>query len=196
MALYQAKAEKRGGYQFFKPEMDEGLRRRVELEHEIGSAIDAGHIIPYYQPVIDLRSGDVVALEVLARWEHPTHGLLPPQVLIPVADSTGTISQITYSLLRQAITDAAIWPKDLSLSLNISPRQFVDRWLPEEVLRILAEQSFPARRLELEITETALFDKMDEGDAGFVAESRRQNRAGRLWCGICRLALLARVQVR
>ena len=111
------------------PKMDEALQRRVELEREIRSAIDAGQIIPYYQPVIDLASGDVVALEALARWEHPTYGLLPPQVLIPIVEGTGTLSQMTYALLRRAVTDAASWPGKLTLSINISPRQFADRWL-------------------------------------------------------------------
>jgi diguanylate cyclase (GGDEF)-like protein len=171
MALYQAKAHGRGGYRLFERSMDDELRRRMELEREIKSAIHRGEIIPYYQPVVELKSGRLIGFEALARWEHPLHGLLQPQVLIPVAESTGTIGDMTYSLLRQALTDAATWPKELSLSINLSPRQFAEARLSEEILRILTEHSFPPHRLEIEITETSLIERM--GDARATLESLR-----------------------
>jgi diguanylate cyclase (GGDEF)-like protein len=165
MALHQAKSEGRSGYYFFRQEMDEQLRQRVELEREIGPAIKAGQIVPYYQPLVDLRSGAMIGCEALARWEHPRLGLLPPSILIPIAENTGSISEMTYSLLRQSIRDAKTWPGELSVSINLSPRQFADVWLAEEVLRILTENTFPAHRLEFEITETTFIDRIDEAKA-------------------------------
>ena len=162
MAMYETKSEGRSGFHFFRPEMDEHLRQRVELEREIGPAIEAGQIVPYYQPLIDLRSGAVIGCEALARWEHPVRGLLPPSILIPVATRTGNISELTYSLLRQAIDDTQTWPGALSVSVNLAPCMVANSWLPEQILRILTERSFPAHRLELEITETTLIESADE----------------------------------
>ena len=165
MALYQAKREEGSGYHFFRQEMDEQLRQRVELEREIGPAIKAGQIISYYQPLVDLRSGAVVGCEALARWEHPRRGLLPPAIFIPIAESTGNISELTYLLLRQGLEDAQTWPGTLFISVNLSSRMVANSWLPEEILRILAERHFPAHRLELEITETTLIDRANEARA-------------------------------
>ena len=165
MGLYQAKREGGNNYQFFKPEMDEQLRQRVELEREIGPAIQNGHIVPYYQPLIDLRSRSVIGCEVLARWEHPSRGLLPPSSFIQVAEATGNINQLTYALLRQAIEDTRAWPETLTLSLNLSPLMIANRWLSAEIMRVLTECSFPAHRLELEITETLLIEHASEARA-------------------------------
>jgi len=162
MALYQAKALGRSGYHFFCPSMDEELRSRVDLEREIDGAIKSGQIVPFYQPLIDLKSGEIVGLEALVRWQHPTRGLLPPAIIIPVAESTGTISDLTFSILRQAIVDAKTWPNDLSIAVNFSPQIFADAWLAEKILQLLTELSFPPRRLELEITETAVLKNIDE----------------------------------
>ena len=165
MALYKAKREGRSHYYFFHQEMDDQLRQRIELEREIGPAVEAGQIVPYYQPVIDLKSGAVVGCEALARWEHPRRGLLQPSTLIPIAESTGLISELTFSLLNQAIRDAKVWPGELSVSINLSPRQFADGWLAEKVLRILTENAFPAHRLEFEVTETTVIERIDEAQA-------------------------------
>jgi diguanylate cyclase (GGDEF)-like protein len=162
MALYQVKREGRSGCYFFHQELDGQLRQRIELEREIASAIEAGQIVPYYQPLIDLKSGTVLGCEALARWEHPRRGLLPPSILIPIAEGTGSISEMTFSLLHQAIRDAKTWPDELSVSINLSPRQFADSWLAEKILRALTDNTFPAHRLEFEITETTFIDRVDE----------------------------------
>jgi EAL domain-containing protein (putative c-di-GMP-specific phosphodiesterase class I) len=167
MALYQAKSAGRNGYRFFHRNMDEQFRQRLELECEIGSAIKAGQIVPYYQPLVDLRSGAVLGCEALARWEHPRRGLLPPSLFIPIAESTGNIGDLTYALLRRALADAQTWPGTLFVPLNLSSRSLANSWLPEEVLGILMEHSFPAHRLELEITETTLIDRADAAKAIF-----------------------------
>jgi diguanylate cyclase (GGDEF)-like protein len=165
MAMYRAKTGKRGAYHFFEHGMDEELQQRIELERDIKSAIQTGQIVPYYQSLIDLGTGAIVGFEILARWQHPTRGLVQPAILIPIAEDTGMIGEMTYALLRQAIADAATWPDHLVISINLSPRQFADKLLVPRILGILAERSFPAHRLEIEINENALLENMDETKA-------------------------------
>ena len=148
----------------------EQLRQWTELEVEIGTAIESGEIRAYYQPLVDLRTGLVVGCEVLARWKHPTRGLLPPSQFIPVAKATGDISKLTYTLLRQAVADAQSWPDALSISLNLSARM-VDRRLPGEILQVLEETGFSSRRLVLEITEKTLIERPN--DARVALQSLR-----------------------
>ena len=162
MAMYWAKAEGRGQYRFFDRAMDERLQQRVELEAEIKGAVAAGQIVPYYQPLVDLDSSETVGYEVLARWNHPTRGLLMPDTFIPIAEDTGTIGEMTYALLTQAIRDAKTWPQHLYLSINFSPRQISDPSLSQTVLDLLAQASFPPHSLVVEITETAVVQKLDE----------------------------------
>ena len=162
MAMYRAKTEGRGAYRFFAQSMDDELQRRIALEREIKSAIKSGQIVPYYQSLVDLETGEVTGFEILARWQHPSRGLLQPAVLISIAEDTGTISEMTYALLRQAVADATTWPDHLTLSINLSPRQFADKLLASRILEILHEHSFTAHRLEIEITENALIEDMDE----------------------------------
>jgi len=165
MAMYRSKTAGRGMYHFFERAMDEQLQQRVQLEREITSAIKTGQIVPYYQALIDLKSGEVFGFEVLARWLHPIRGLLMPNVLIPIAEDTGTIGEMTDALLRQAVTDSKGWPPHFTLSINLSPRQFADRNLAERIMSILTESGFPPGRLEVEITENVLVEKMDEAKA-------------------------------
>jgi diguanylate cyclase (GGDEF)-like protein len=172
MALYQAKARGHSGYQFFCQALDQELRNKIELEREIDDALRSGLIVPYYQPLVDLRSGDVVGLEALVRWEHPRRGLLSPATIIPVAESTGTISDLTFSILRRAISDAKMWPSNLSIAVNLAPQLFSDAWLAQKILQVLSEASFPCRRLELEITETALIENKHQ--AKVAIESLRK----------------------
>jgi diguanylate cyclase (GGDEF)-like protein len=162
MAMYWAKAEGRGQYRFFDRAMDERLQQRVELEAEIKGAIEAGQIVPYYQPLVDLETSETVGHEVLARWKHPRRGLLMPDVFIPIAEDTGTIGEMTYALLSQALRDAKTWPQHLYLSINLSPRQISDPSLTQTILDLLAQASFPPHRLVVEITETAVVQKLDE----------------------------------
>jgi len=136
-------------------------RQRTESEVEIGAAIDSGQIRPYYQPLVDLRTGIVVGCEVLARWKHPTRGLLPPSEFIPVARATGDIIKLTYTLFRQAAAAAQSWPDALSISLNLSARM-VNKHLPAEIMQVLGETGLPSRRLVLEITEKTLIERPHE----------------------------------
>jgi len=172
MALSAAKMTGRGCYHRFEKQMEQELFNRVELESEIEGAIKSGEIVPYYQPLVDMRSGRIIGFEALARWQHPTKGLLPPSVLIPVAESTGTIGEMTYSLLGQAVRDGKGWPDHVTLSLNLSPIQLADTSLVGRILTITSEASFPAKRLEIEITENALVENMSTA-VGTLTEFKR-----------------------
>ncbi len=162
MAMYRAKTEGRGMYRFFDRDMDERLQERVQLEREIKSAIGKGEIVPYYQPLVNLKTGATIGYEVLARWQHPIRGTLAPSVFIPIAEDTGAIADMTYALLAQATKDAKIWPNDQLLSINLSPRQFADPLLPQKILSALKLSAFPPERLEIEITETAVVQRLEE----------------------------------
>jgi diguanylate cyclase (GGDEF)-like protein len=161
LAMYQGKKEGRGNYRFFRSTMDEELRARARLETELRLAIETGAIEPYYQPVVSLPEKEIVGVEVLARWRHPTRGVISPADFIPIAEETGMIADLSYSLIRRACLDARAWPSHLILAVNIAPHQFQDAWLAERILAILTETGFPPRRLEVEITESALIQDLE-----------------------------------
>jgi diguanylate cyclase (GGDEF)-like protein len=152
IAMYRGKREGRNTFRFFEQTMDEELKERVTLEIALRSAI---------QPLVSLPGHKLLGFEVLARWYHPERGIIGPDVFIPLAEDTGVITELCYSLLRQACTDARSWPSHLGLSINISPHQFKDRLLAARILSILRETGFDPRRLEIEITESALTNDLD-----------------------------------
>jgi diguanylate cyclase (GGDEF)-like protein len=162
MAMYWAKAEGRSRYRFFDHSLDEKLQQRIELEAEIRVAVAAGQIVPYYQPLVDLESGKTVGFEVLARWEHPTRGMLMPDLFIPIAEDTGAIGEMTERLLEQAMKDAETWPEHLYVSINFSPRQISDPLVAQRILGLLTKSAFPPHRLVIEITENAVVQRLDE----------------------------------
>jgi diguanylate cyclase (GGDEF)-like protein len=159
-ALYRAKAEGRSCIHFFEPNMDAHVERRVAMESELRAAVAAKAITPYYQPVVELKSKRVVGFEALARWKSDKFGWIAPDLFITVAEEIGIISELGDQLLRQACLDACTWPPDLTLAFNISGIQLRDPTLGLRILAILAETGFSPRRLELEITETALVDNI------------------------------------
>ena len=165
MAMYWSKTEGRGRYCFFDRTMDERLQQRVELETEIKGAIAAGQIVPYYQPLVDLNTSETIGFEVLARWEHPTRGVLSPNIFIPIAEDTGNIGDMTDRLIEQAMTDAKGWPDRLFISVNFSPRQISDPDLAPRILKLLTKLAFPPNRLVMEITESAVVQRLDEAKA-------------------------------
>lgn len=161
VAMYQGKREGRGTFRFFHTEMDIALRARARLESDLRAAITRGEIRPFYQPIVSLPGRDLVGFEVLARWDSPEHGSVPPDVFIPVADETGMIGDLSYGILRQACSDARSWPPNLQLAVNISAVQLRDPRLPAMLLAILTETGFPAGRLEAEVAETALLSDLE-----------------------------------
>jgi diguanylate cyclase (GGDEF)-like protein len=164
-ALYRAKAEGRSCIRFFEPDMDAHMERRVAIEHELRTAIAAKIIVPYYQPIVAFEGRRVIGFEALARWKSDKFGWVAPDVFIGVAEEIGIISVLGDQLLRQACLDASTWPVDLTLAFNISGIQLRDPTIGLRILAILAETGFNPRRLELEITETALVDNIEVAQA-------------------------------
>jgi diguanylate cyclase (GGDEF)-like protein/PAS domain S-box-containing protein len=124
-------------------------------------ALRLGQFIPYFQPVVDLRSGQLAGFEVLARWRHPQHGLVSPDQFISLAESQGWIDTLTQNLLRKAFAEANSIPEPLTLSVNISPVQLRGSSLPELIRKAAEGTGFSLTRLVLEITESALVDNLD-----------------------------------
>lgn len=161
IAMYQAKKTGKNRYFWFEPTMENELRFRNELETGIRRGIEAGEFVPYYEQQIDLESGDLVGFEMLARWHSPQLGLVNPEIFIPVAEEIGVIGALSEQLITQAFQDAQSWPADLTLSVNISPIQLRDPWFSQKLLKLLVKHNFPARRLEIEITESCLHENIE-----------------------------------
>jgi diguanylate cyclase (GGDEF)-like protein len=156
LALYAAKANGRGTYQFFEPRMDAQAKARRALEFDLREAIMCGGFELHYQPIVELARHTVVGYEALLRWMHPTRGMVPPAEFIPLAEETGLINQLGEWVLTTACREAASWPHHIRVAVNVSPVQIKSPGLVLNVVRILAESGLHAQRLELEITETIL----------------------------------------
>ena len=154
-AMLRAK-EDRGAYKFFDSSIDEELKLKAALENELRMAIPNGDIVPYFQPVVRVDTGELVGFEVLARWPHRERGMISPADFIPVAEDAGLVDAMFWALLAQACRKALDAPGEFILAVNISPSQIRDQWFPEKVLRTLRETGFPAQRLEIEVTESAM----------------------------------------
>ncbi|MBR1129633.1 bifunctional diguanylate cyclase/phosphodiesterase [Bradyrhizobium iriomotense] len=161
LALYRAKADGRGTYRFFETGMDARAQARRLLEMDLRAALQRDEFQPYYQPIRDVASGRVVAFEALLRWNHPQRGLIAPISFIPLAEETGLIVQLGEFVLRSACTDAASWPDDIDVAVNLSPVQFKSPNLIASVTAALAASGLQARRLELEITESVLLQNSE-----------------------------------
>lgn len=162
LALYRAKSAGRNGYRFFDPEMSLAASARHELESELRRAIQLDELELYYQPIVETRTGAICGAEALIRWQHPTKGIILPDQFIPLAEETGMITQIGEWLLQTACADAASWPKDVKVAVNLSAVQFRKNNLVDVVIYALAQSGLPPERLELEITETALIESATE----------------------------------
>ena len=157
LALYHAKGAGRGTVSFFQPEMDANSLARRALEIDLRKAMALQQFELYYQPQIDLEADKVVGFEALLRWRHPERGLVSPADFIPLAEEIGLIVQLGEWVLREACCEAAGWPGDVSVAVNVSPVQFADpARLLDVVGRSLAHAGLPGRRLEIEITESVL----------------------------------------
>src|SRR5436190_5950450 len=162
MALSRAKSDFRGTFSFFEAEMDARAQTRRKIEIELRDAIQNDLLRPYYQPLIDLATGRITGFEALVRWPHPERGMISPGEFIPVAEETGLISAVGGLMLRRACMDAAQWPDDVRVAVNLSPLQFRVGNLLAQVMDTLKETGLAATRLELEITETLLLEKSSQ----------------------------------
>ncbi|QIO37500.2 EAL domain-containing protein [Bradyrhizobium sp. 1(2017)] len=159
MALSRAKLDARGSFAFFEAALDAKAQSRRKIEVELRDAIQNDVLRPYYQPLIDLQSGRITGFEALVRWPHVERGMVSPAEFIPVAEDTGLINPLGGLMLRRACQDAATWPDDVRVAVNLSPLQFRSGNLLSMVTDALRHSGLPPRRLELEITETLLLEK-------------------------------------
>ena len=157
MALYRAKESGRGVYRFFKREMDDSIRERRSLARDLRQGIADEELVVHYQPLARATDGEVCGFEALVRWRHPTRGMIPPLEFIPVAEENGLIGALGDWVLRRACADAASWEKPLRIAVNLSPIQLHNPALPSLVHEVLITTGLSPSRLELEITESALF---------------------------------------
>jgi len=162
MALSRAKNDSRGTFSFFESGMDARAQGRRKIEIDLRDAIQGEVLRPYYQPLIDLSSGRITGFEALVRWPHPERGMVSPAEFIPVAEETGLINALGGLMLRRACMDAVLWPDDVRVAVNLSPLQFRAGNLLSVVMEVLKQSGLPAKRLELEITETLLLEKSSQ----------------------------------
>jgi diguanylate cyclase (GGDEF)-like protein/PAS domain S-box-containing protein len=171
VAMYRAKASGKAQYAFYAPTMDEEVLGRLELIADLRRARPGEQFVLHYQPSLDLATGDVVGVEALVRWEHPTRGLLQPEAFIWAAEETGLIVGLGRWVLAEACRAAARWRAEvpgaaaLGLSVNVSARQLQQPGLVDDVRRALAGSGLDARALTLEITETVLAQRGDDAAA-------------------------------
>ena len=156
MALYDAKADGRGTFRFFEPEMNTRMKVRRELEMDLRKALASEQFQLYYQPLVVLETNEVNGFEALLRWNHPARGLVSPADFIPIAEETGLIVPLGEWVLRAACDEAVNWPEHIKVAVNLSPAQLNSRNLVSMVTAALRESGMPPRKLQLEITESVL----------------------------------------
>ena len=156
IALYSAKRDGRGAHRFFERDMDLRIQVRRQLELDLRSALSRDEFELYYQPIHDLKTGAIVSFEALLRWNDPGRGMMVPSDFVSHAEETGLIVAIGDWVLRTACIQAAMWPLDVHVAVNVSPAQFKDRELATSVIAALSSSGLAPHRLELEITESVL----------------------------------------
>lgn len=162
LALYRAKGDGRGRFHHFEPQMQLRVLTKRALEVDLRRAMLNGELSLHYQPLVDLLTGATTGYESLLRWNHPERGMIPPSDFIPIAEDTGLIIPIGAWVLAEACQEAATWPQHLTIAVNLSAEQFKNGTAVEAVQQALLRSGLEARRLELEITETALLESSDE----------------------------------
>jgi diguanylate cyclase (GGDEF)-like protein len=166
LALYSAKGGGRGAFRFFEPELDELMHARRNLEREMRDALANGEFELHYQPFVNTRTREINGFEALLRWHHPHRGLVTPAEFIPLAEETGLIVPLGEWVLRTACAEAAKWPANLKIAVNLSPAQFRSKELVPVIISGLASSGIMSQRLELEVTETVI---MHDSEAVFAA---------------------------
>ncbi|HYI64014.1 MAG TPA: EAL domain-containing protein [Allosphingosinicella sp.] len=168
LALYSAKAAGRGTYCFFAPEMHSEAQDRQILETDLRKAIARGELQLQYQPVVNAQTEELSGFEALVRWHHPTRGVISPSLFVPLAEEAGLILAIGEWVLRTACVEAAKWPENIRVAVNLSPIQFVEPSLPATVVSALANSGIQPRQLELEITEGVFLVESESTDDMFA----------------------------
>ncbi|HEX3870104.1 MAG TPA: bifunctional diguanylate cyclase/phosphodiesterase, partial [Pirellulales bacterium] len=161
IALYRAKSDGRGVFRFFAPEMDARLQERRILELDLHRALAAQEFELFYQPLVSVASRRICGFEALMRWNHPTRGLLYPGAFIGIVEEMGLIVPLGQWALHQACHEAAGWPDDIKVAVNLSAVQFNNALVPA-VTAAIAQSGLPATRLNLEITESVLLQSTEQ----------------------------------
>jgi diguanylate cyclase (GGDEF)-like protein len=159
LAMYSAKGRGRNDLAFYEASMSDALRTRTSLEAELRLALERQEFEVFYQPIVDAGNGGIVGAEALARWRHPQRGMVPPDVFIPVCESTGLIRPLGTFIFSTAARQQVAWQKaghDLQVSVNLSARQLRDAELMPDLIRALRAAGTDPRRMQLEITESML----------------------------------------
>ena len=162
VALYAAKRGGRNAFAWFDEQLELELSDRLKLEENIRLGIRKGDFVPFFQPLIDLSTQDIVGFEALARWRAADGSMLDAENFIEAAERTGLVGPLTLSIMEQAMKEARDWPANLKLAVNVSPIQFRDPTLAEQILKLLSSTGFPANRLEIEITEGSLLEDREQ----------------------------------
>ena len=198
IAMYRAKADGRRTFRLFEPDMDAALQARRLLALDLERALKMEEFDVFYQPVVNIATEEVTGFEALMRWRHPQRGLVLPSEFIPIAEEKGLILEVGEWVLRRACRDAAGWPPNLTVAVNLPPLQLRSRKLVRTVVHALAESGLPVRRLELEITESVLLqeDKDAAANLAQLKNLRGSDRDGRLWHGLFELELVAPLRIR
>ena len=160
IAMYHAKKQGKNRHFWFEPQMEDELRYRHQLENAMRRGIAEREFVPFYEQQIDLKTGEILGFEMLARWKSEEFGHLGPTVFIPVAEEMGLISALSEMLIEQALEDAKGWDPKLTLAVNISAIQLQDPWFSQRILKLLVTHNFPPERLDIEITESCLQDNV------------------------------------
>ncbi|CAN5760635.1 cyclic Di-GMP phosphodiesterase RmdB [soil metagenome] len=158
VAMYRAKRA-RTGVEIYDPARDGRDRSRLQTVEQLRTAVEEGQLVLHYQPKCSLQSGEVVGVEALLRWNHPTRGLLYPDAFLPLAEETGVMRPLTSAVLRMALHQARVWWDSgmrLSVAVNLSPSDLMDCYLPREVEQVLAEEGLPPQAIEVELTEDVI----------------------------------------
>jgi diguanylate cyclase (GGDEF)-like protein len=161
IAMDRARSGRTARPMWFDAGMERALLAQSEIEQGIRYGLDHGQFLPFFEPQVDLATGEIVGFEMLARWNHPLSGIIAPDVFIPIAEEIGAIGRLSEQIIAEALREAVSWDPATKISVNISPAQLADGWLAQRIVRILAETGFPAERLVVEITESSLFADLD-----------------------------------
>jgi EAL domain-containing protein (putative c-di-GMP-specific phosphodiesterase class I) len=162
LALYAVKVGGRGAYRFYQRAMNDELNGRREVELDLRDALDHGRLQLYYQPIVDLQRNAITGFEALARWPHPSKGMISPAKFIPVAEDCGLINPLGNWALGEACRTAVQWPGDLQISVNVSPIQIASASFLDTIARVLADTGLEPHRLTLEFTERIFIEENEK----------------------------------
>jgi EAL domain-containing protein (putative c-di-GMP-specific phosphodiesterase class I) len=169
LALYAAKAAGRGKHAFYESSMHSEASDRQILENDLRQALERGELSVHYQPIVRTAGEEVAGFEALVRWQHPTRGAISPAKFIPLAEECGMIGRIGEWVLRTAVQEAARWPENVRVAVNLSPIQFNDPRIIGTVDRALQDSGITPNRLELEITEGVFLADNDATEETFAS---------------------------